>query len=59
MDGLMFGSILLSHSKTINVEDVSFLNLYRSSKRSNRKALIQILRVANSLKTRKNSKAVF
>jgi len=34
---VLFGSILLSHSKTINIKVVSFLNLY--TKRSNQKAL--------------------
>jgi len=34
---VLFGSILLSHSKTMNAKAVSFLNLY--TKRSNQKAL--------------------
>jgi len=45
---VLFGSILLSDSKTINDKVVSFVNLY--TKRSNKKAL-QFLRVVNSLKT--------
>jgi len=52
----MFGSVLSSHSKTINAKVVSFLNLY--TKRGNHKAL-QFLRVVNSLKTWKTSKGAF
>jgi len=47
---VLFGSILLSHSKTINAEVVSFLNLY--VKHTKQKTL-QFWRVVNGLKTLK------
>ena len=53
---VLFGSFLLSHSKTINAKVVSFLKIY--AKCSNQK-VIQFRRVMNSLKTWKTSKGVF
>jgi len=53
---VLFGSILLSHSKTVNAKVISFPDLY--TKRSNQKAL-QFWRVVNRLNIWKTSKSVF
>jgi len=53
---MLFGSIRLSHLKTINAKVLSFLNL--KTKRSNRKPL-QFWRVVNSQKHEKPVKECF